>query len=99
MKIISWNVRGLGDVNKRRLVKECVSNFLLDIVLFQETKKEVVGDQFVRSSVGASLSEWCALPAIGTSGGIFLAWNPNVVRKKDFRLGCSLFLFFWRMYL
>lgn len=34
--------------------------------LFRKQKKEAVSKQLVRSSVGSKLSEWCALPAIGT---------------------------------
>lgn len=46
-----------------------------------------MGDKLVRSSVGNVTSGWCALPAIGTSIGILLALNPNVVRKKDMSMG------------
>lgn len=87
MKILSWNVRGLGGVKKRRLVRECLSNFKKDIVILQETKKKVMGGSLVQSSIGLVLSEWCVLPAIDTSGGILLTRNPFVIRKKDSRLG------------
>lgn len=29
----------------------------------------------------------CALPAMGTFGGILMAWNPSVITKKNVRLG------------
>lgn len=85
--ILSWNVRGLGGVKKRRLIRECMSYFKPDIIIIQETKNEVMGDRLIWSSIRSVLSEWCVLPTIGTSGGIMLAWNPNVIRKKDSRLG------------
>lgn len=65
-----------------------MSNFKPDLVILQETKKEVMGDRLVRSLIGSVLSEWCTLPAIGTSSGILLAWDSSAIRKKkDSRLG------------
>lgn len=70
-----------------------MSNFKLDLVLLQNTKREVMGDRLVRSSVGSVMSEWCALPTIGTLSGILLAWNPSVNRRKDVRMSVfSIFL-------
>ena len=40
MKIISWNVRGLGSRNKRRMVKDFLRSENPDVVMIQETKKE-----------------------------------------------------------
>ena len=41
MKIISWNIRGLGSRKKRRVVKDFLRFQNLDVVMFQETKREV----------------------------------------------------------
>ena len=38
MKILSWNVRGLGRAEKRRMVKKVVSEIGVEILLLQETK-------------------------------------------------------------
>lgn len=81
MKIISWNVKGLGGVEKCRKVKECVEKHKLDIVGLQETKKEVLTSRLLGSVVGKDLFEWCGLPANGTVGGIVCVWNPVTVRK------------------
>ena len=40
MKIISWNARGLGSRNKRRVVKDFLRSENLDVAMIQETKKE-----------------------------------------------------------
>lgn len=42
MKIVSWNVRGLGDWRKRISVRECLQNLSPDVVFFQETKLEEI---------------------------------------------------------
>lgn len=73
MKIISWNVRGLRGVRKRRVVWECVSKFNLTILILQETKKECMCSRLVKSAVGNKLVSWCALLACATSGGILIA--------------------------
>ena len=49
MKIISWNVRGLGSRNKRRMVKDFLRSENPDIVMIQETKKENCDRRFVGS--------------------------------------------------
>lgn len=83
MKIISWNVRGLGGVRKRRAVRECVSKFNPTILILHETKKECMCSRLVKSVVGNKLVGWCAFPRCGTSGGILFAWDPTKVTKLD----------------
>ena len=48
MKILSWNVRGLGSRVKRKRVRETVIKAAPDVVLLQETKLEVLDDLVVR---------------------------------------------------
>lgn len=38
MKILSWNVKGLGTPNKCARVKNLICSLYVDIVLLQETK-------------------------------------------------------------
>ena len=49
MKIISWNARGLGSRNKRRVVKDFLRSKNPDVVMIQETKKEKCNRRFVGS--------------------------------------------------
>ena len=49
MKIISWNARGLGSSNKRRVVKDFLRSENLDVVMIQETKNEKCNRRFVGS--------------------------------------------------
>lgn len=53
MKIISWNVRGLGSARKRTLIKELLKKEKADIVMQQETKLEVVDSKWIRSIWGS----------------------------------------------
>lgn len=83
MKIITYTIRGLGCVKKRRLVWECVSKYKPSIMIIQETKKEVTSKLLVKSSVCPKLFEWCVLLAIGTCGGVLIAWDPSEILKVD----------------
>lgn len=85
-EIVTWNVRGLGGVEKRRSVRECISKYNPFIVIIQETKKEVMS-KLVKSSVGANLIEWCAFPAIGTRGSVLFAWDPTGFVKVSEHMG------------
>ena len=49
MKIISWNIRGLGSRNKRRMVKDFLRSENPDVVMIQKTKKEKYDRRFVGS--------------------------------------------------
>lgn len=40
MKIISWNIRGLGSRKKRKVVKDFLYHENPDIILLQETKRK-----------------------------------------------------------
>ena len=77
MKILSWNIRGLGSKKKMRIVKRLLSSQSPDVVMLQETKR-VNWDRRFASSVwkGRSL-EWIALLACGASGGIVILWDSN----------------------
>lgn len=66
---------------------ECLIKFKPDLIVLQETKKEIMQDRLVRSAIGPFLSEWFALPTIGTSGGILLARNPKAIKKIDVWMG------------
>lgn len=49
MKIMSWNVRGLGRKDKRGKILKLVRDKKLDMLLLQETKKSNVDELLVKS--------------------------------------------------
>lgn len=70
MKLMSWNVRGLGKSEKRRKLKEIIRVRKLDFVLLQETKKAEISELFVRSLWPGNQMEFMAMDAIGNTGGL-----------------------------
>ena len=87
MKILSWNVRGLGGTDKRKVIKELLCKEKPDIVILQETKKEKIDNKLIGSVWGARFKEWVVLPYVGRSGGFLIMWDVRVVRGTESLLG------------
>ena len=87
MKIISWNTRGLGSRNKRRVVKDFLRSENSNVVMIQETKKEKCDRRFVGSVWTVRNKEWVALPACRTSGGILIIWDSKKLRSEEVVIG------------
>ncbi|XP_028080504.1 uncharacterized protein LOC114282068 [Camellia sinensis] len=83
MKILSWNVRGIGRPEKRRQIKKSLAERKVDIVLLQETKKAVVDSTLVRSMWPGKQFDFMTVDAIGQAGGLLCIWNPEVFFLKD----------------
>ena len=57
IKIISWNVRGVNDPDKRRVIKSFLRSNSVDLVCLQETKVQQMNNVMARSiGVGRFLS-------------------------------------------
>ncbi|KAK9154956.1 hypothetical protein Sjap_002436 [Stephania japonica] len=80
MRIVSWNVRGINAVTKRREVKEEVRLMNPDILVIQETKKMVIDRWDITSIWRGRFKEWVFLPAEGTKGGIVIVWDVRKVK-------------------
>ena len=49
LKIISWNVRGVNDPDKRKVIKNFIRTHRVDLVCLQETKVKEMKNDMVRS--------------------------------------------------
>ena len=58
LHIISWNVRGLNDWEKRRRVHNSLRMWKGDVVCLQETKMESISTGVVRSIWGSPFVGW-----------------------------------------
>jgi hypothetical protein len=86
-KILSWNVRGLNDRDKRLRISNLLKLWKVDIVCFQETKMKSMSSWFVHSLWGCPFVDWCHVDSRGASGGILLMWDRRVVSRIDSCLG------------
>lgn len=69
MKILFWNVRGVGKAHRRKLVATHVLQDDLDIAVIQETIKQDFSDGELREMAGNKVFAWHWIPARGHSGG------------------------------
>jgi exonuclease III len=55
MKVLHWNIRGLGLPEKCRYLQEFISKEHFDIICIQETKKEVFSTHFLHGGGVSSI--------------------------------------------
>lgn len=77
INILSWNVRGLNERDKRLSVRQSVLADKPDFVTFQETKIQHINPVMLREMCGRRLGQYLELPAQGTRGGVLMAWCQN----------------------
>lgn len=83
MKVYLWNVRGLGDRDKRAAVKDVIRSSKADIVLIQKSKLSSMSDLLIKEVCGSASFDWICLDAVGSSGGIILCCNRRALVIKD----------------
>jgi len=79
MKLISWNVQGLGGIDKRREVRRLVGEKSPSILCLQETKLSVCDDFLCNSLWGDSNHSFSYHPSVGASGGLLIMWATKEV--------------------
>ncbi|XP_071713722.1 uncharacterized protein [Rutidosis leptorrhynchoides] len=94
MKIISFNVRGLGKLDKEKFnwIKNLIRFHNPDIFAIQESKRKRVTDFMIESLWGNKNFEYIFKPSVGLSGGLIMIWDPSRfcvsgVVEREFFLG------------
>ena len=78
LKLLSWNVRGVNDNNKRRIIKSFVKKQKVDLLCIQEAKIQLMTEGVVKSlGVGRFLDWERALKAVGSVGGVLICWDKR----------------------
>ena len=72
LKLMSWNVRGANDSNKRKLIKSFVRKQKVDLLCIQETKIQLMSKGVVKSLGAGRFLDWRALEAAGSTGGVLI---------------------------
>ena len=85
--LLSWNVRGLNNSQKREVCKNLLKEWKCDIVCFQETKLSSLNYFVVRSLWGSPFLDWVVLDAVNTAEGVLLVWDKRVFEKVDCAVG------------
>jgi len=77
MKIVSYNVRGLGGGEKRVEVQRLVQEKCPFVLCIQESKLSYVDDFMVQSIWGDAPYGFSYQPSVGASGGLITVWNSS----------------------
>ncbi|XP_022741900.1 uncharacterized protein LOC111293429 [Durio zibethinus] len=77
IKVISWNVRGLGSRTKKKALKKLISKQILSMIFLQETKNSPPDSRFLKYlwSRDAFKGEWVG--SNGRSGGLISLWSEQ----------------------
>ena len=87
LKIVSWNVRGVNNSSKRKIIKALLRSQRLDIFCLQETKMCSMSSGTVRS-LGSGISlDLEALNAKGSIGGMLVVWDKRSLVLLDKEVG------------
>ena len=83
IRILSWNVRGENDRDKRKVIKSVIKSQRVDVICLQETKIKEMNTGLVRSlGVGRHL-DWRTVNCRGATGGIMVFWDNRMVDLKE----------------
>ena len=93
IKILSWNVRGANDRDKKKVIKALIRSQKADLVCLQETKIKSMNIGIVCSLGVASFLDRGVMDVEGAAGGIIVLWDKRVLEIIDMELG--LFSISW----
>ncbi|KAG2647915.1 hypothetical protein PVAP13_1NG002673, partial [Panicum virgatum] len=83
--LLDWNVRGLKNSARRKVVRDLAHDTGASIVCLQETKMQLIDRGVVVETLGQHFAEqFVFLPAVGTRGGALLAVDENYYRIVQF---------------
>ena len=87
LKLLSWNVRGANNPNKRNVIRNFIRSQRVDLVCLQETKLQKLSSTEARSFGVGRLAEWRAVEAEGTAGGILVFWDTRKLELVETEIG------------
>ncbi|RVX11718.1 Transposon TX1 uncharacterized 149 kDa protein [Vitis vinifera] len=95
VRLLSWNVRGVNDRSKRKVIKSVIRSQKVDLFCIQETKMQVMSEEVVRSLGPGRSLDWKALNAMGTAGGVLICWEKRSLEMlgvEEGQFSISLFM-------
>ena len=87
IKILSWNVRGVNDPDKSKVIKNFLRTHKVDLVCLQKTKVQEMNNDMVHSLRVGHFLNWKALNAEGSAKGILLLWDNSRISMVDSVVG------------
>jgi exonuclease III len=87
MKMLMWNVRGLGKPARRNQVRNYILQEGADLVGLQETMKQDFTDKVLEELSGGLYFKWVWLAARGRSGGILMGVKVDTLELESHSVG------------
>ena len=87
LKIMTVNVRGVNDPDRRKIIRNFIRYQRVDLVCLQETKIQEMNAAMAHSLGVGRLTDWRALNAEGFAGGILLFWDKRRMELVDSKIG------------
>ncbi|CAN6233698.1 unnamed protein product [Urochloa humidicola] len=81
--LLSWNVRGLGDLDKCKVVRDTLASVRLDVACLQESKLRTTDPAKARTFLPPTISEFVCVDASATRGGLVTAWNTRTLQMTS----------------
>lgn len=69
MKILFWNIRGMGAMGRRNQLRELRHKYRVDAICLQETIKKDFSVWDLQALSEGEIYDWCWTAAVGHSGG------------------------------
>lgn len=87
MKIVIWNIRGMGRLARIRQLKELMAKEKPDIIGLQETIKKSFSERELEALAPGGGYKWGWIAASGHSGGILLGAKEDILQIEDWETG------------
>lgn len=87
MRILSYNVRGLGGRVKRKVIKKLIQKEEVDVVCIQESKLSKLDLRMGGEMWGDKEVEWREVEAVNNAGGVITMWGRGNLQINDVFLG------------
>ena len=85
--MLSRNVRGANDSDKRKVIKVLIKKNKVDLVCLQETKIQGMSRGLVRSLGVGRFLEWGVVDSRGAVGVIVVFWDKRVLELVNLETG------------
>ena len=87
MKILCWNIRGIGGVSKMGVIKEMIQKNKILFLGLVETKSTKGSENWVRRIWGPFEFDWAEVKAVNGGGGLLCIWDKEFLAKSDILMG------------
>lgn len=82
MKIITYNIKGLGRGLKWASIRKMVKKEQVDMLCIQKTKKEVIDKALCQALWDNFEIRWEMQPTINNAGGILCLWSEETFKLR-----------------